>query len=80
VFLLDSSLGKGLLFWAKRDLAQARRPRLGKNSQSAHCATVAGLAQARMPSVNETDAISWAKASSLNENNAGLCFIFLIEL
>ncbi|QCD82265.1 hypothetical protein DEO72_LG2g2600 [Vigna unguiculata] len=35
---------EGSAFWAKSGLVQARRARLGENSQSAHCATVSSLA------------------------------------
>jgi len=68
---------EGLSFWAKSDLAQARRPRLGENSQSAHCTTTT-LAQARMPSLSEAVAVAWAKAHSLSENCAGLIMFSLI--
>ncbi|QCD81222.1 hypothetical protein DEO72_LG2g1547 [Vigna unguiculata] len=46
-------LGEGLQFWAKSNLAQVRRSRLGENSQNTHYATIKVLAQARIPSFSE---------------------------
>ena len=54
----------------------ARWSRPSKSSQSA---TVAGLAQAIMPSLSETVVVAGAKASSLSEISAGLHFIFLLS-
>jgi len=48
--------------------------------QNAHYATVAVLAQKRMPSLSEGVYVAWVKASSLSENDAYLILISLFHL
>jgi len=72
-FLLELSLKWQLQFWARSDLAQARRSRLSENLQKPHYSTTRALTYVKRAHLSERTSLAWARTSSLSETGAGSC-------